>query len=114
MNDLISSTYYYTGGDRDSFLVNAPYTINENAITFSFPRNSHKLLKEITSTSAIKVRASFNDKISDSQSDNYPNTAGYTDGIDLTNAFDAVGDVSGDYSSDTIVDIKSVTVGVSE
>lgn len=114
MNDLDTGTYYYSGGDRDTGLSFAPYTINNNTISFNFTRSEHKLFKEITNSSAIKVRSYFIDPDSGSQQDFYPTSSTYTSGITLTNAADTVGDVAGDYDYTTIVDIKSVTVTVTE
>lgn len=114
MNELNSDSYFYAGGDRDVFISSAPYTIDNNAITFSFDRSSHKIFKEITNTSSINVSTGFTDVNGDYQSDAYPNDFTYTQGIELTNASDSIGDVSGNYSSDTVVDIKSVSVTVLE
>jgi len=113
MNDLSSTTYLYPGDDQDDFFViSAPYTINGNTVTFTFARGDHKILKEITNTTPIRVSASFRDINGDSQSDAYPDS-GYASGIEVTGLTDAEGDVSGD-SSPIIVDIKSITVSVTE
>jgi hypothetical protein len=113
MNDLSHSTYLYTGGDRYMGLTSAPYTINGNTMTFSFTRSEHKIFKEITNTSSLSILASFKDPDSDQQQDSFPDS-GYTQGLVLNDAMDNVGDVSGNYQYQTIVDIKSVTVTITE
>ena len=113
MNDLSTGTYLYTGGDRDISLTHAPYTINGDTITFSFTRSEHKIFKEITNTSSVKIYASFNDPDSEQQQDSFPDSE-YSEGIVLIDSMDAVGDVSGNSQYQTIVDIKSVTVTVTE
>lgn len=112
MDQLITGTYFYTGDD-DAHLTSAPYSIVGNTITFTLPRSNHALLKEITNSTPIKINAYFNDKDGNQQSDRFPSND-YTQGIVVTNIEDALDDVSGSYSTDTIVDIKSVTVSISE
>jgi hypothetical protein len=112
MTDLSSSTYLYLGGDRDYSMTTAPYSISGNTVTFTFARGDHKILKEITNTTPIRVSASFRDINGDSQSDYYPDS-GYTSGIEVTDLTDNEDDINGQ-SSPVIVDIKSITVSVTE
>lgn len=113
MTDLSSKAYYYPGGDRDFYAAQAPYSILGNTLTLSIERSNNKVFGNITSTTPIQVSASFNDANGDEQVDFFPES-GFTSGVDTSDLLDETGDVFGDYSTDTIVDIKSVSVVITE
>ena len=91
------------------------YTVDNiaNTITFFILKRSHKALRSITSETNLKVNVFYQDINSDRQTDQYP-SSGYTQSQDTSELSDEVGDVSGNYSTDTIVDLTNISLTVTE
>jgi len=104
-----------TTSRRTSDIVELNLSITENTIVLSVDKNQHKLLEAVSTTSPINVRVSSRDANGDSQSDSYPNSGTYTSESENTSDLtDELNDVTGEYSTDTIVDVSTISVTVTE
>ena len=100
---------------RSTVIIEPQINIEANTITFSIDRKQHKALREMGITTPIKIDTRFNDSQGGFQYDRYPNHYNYTlEHENIADLVDGLNDVNGNYNSDTIVDISTISITVTK
>ena len=91
-------------------LTKLSYSVENNNVAFSINKSSHDALLNLTSSTRVKISASYIDANDEFQWDSFPEN-GYTpEGIDLTNMLDNSDDVYSTSSEPIIVDIQEISI----
>ena len=109
----LNASLWVRGSNTLRVIQSVTLTVENNTMRFTIPKSAHIALRSITQGLPVSIKAYYKNGAHGVQEDRYPNSGGFTSGLDTTSLMDASGDVSGDTPSDeTTVDITQISVVV--